>query len=71
MTVTVPAPRFIDIDGKRFLWRELLQRRRERSFAPLSACRLESFSHLRGLLRPLVPFSSRLGSCRIASAKVR
>jgi hypothetical protein len=36
-----------------------------------SACRLESFSHLRGLLRPLVPFSSRLGSCRIASAKVR
>jgi hypothetical protein len=29
MTVTVPAPRFIDIDGKRFLWRELLQRRRE------------------------------------------
>ena len=23
------APKFIDIDGKRFLWRELLQRRRE------------------------------------------
>jgi hypothetical protein len=22
------APKFIDIDGKRFLWRELLQRRR-------------------------------------------
>ena len=25
----MPAPRFIDIDGKRFIWRELLQRRRE------------------------------------------
>ena len=25
----MPAPKFIDIDGKRFLWRELLQRRRE------------------------------------------
>jgi hypothetical protein len=24
----MPAPKFIDIDGKRFLWRELLQRRR-------------------------------------------
>jgi hypothetical protein len=36
-----------------------------------SASRLESFSHLRGLLRPLVLFSARLGSCRIASAKVR
>jgi hypothetical protein len=35
-----------------------------------SACRLESFSRLRGLLRPHVPFSARLGSCRIASAKV-
>ena len=23
------APKFIDIDGKRFIWRELLQRRRE------------------------------------------
>jgi hypothetical protein len=23
------APKFIDIDGKRFVWRELLQRRRE------------------------------------------
>ena len=25
----MPAPKFIDIDGKRFLWRELLQLRRE------------------------------------------
>jgi hypothetical protein len=25
----MPAPKFIDIDDKRFLWRELLQRRRE------------------------------------------
>jgi hypothetical protein len=25
----MPAPKFIDIDGKRFLWRALLQRRRE------------------------------------------
>ena len=25
----MPAPKFIDIDGKRFVWRELLQRRRE------------------------------------------
>src|SRR4051812_21010812 len=25
----MPASRFIDIDGKRFVWRELLQRRRE------------------------------------------
>ena len=25
----MPAPKFIDIDGKRFLWRDLLQRRRE------------------------------------------
>jgi hypothetical protein len=25
----MPAPKFIDIDCKRFLWRELLQRRRE------------------------------------------
>ena len=23
------APKFIDIDGKRFVWRDLLQRRRE------------------------------------------
>jgi hypothetical protein len=23
------APKFIDIDGKRFVWRELMQRRRE------------------------------------------
>jgi hypothetical protein len=23
----IPAPKFIDIDGKRFLWREILQRR--------------------------------------------
>src|SRR5437764_14550877 len=25
----MPAPKFIEIDGNRFLWRELLQRRRE------------------------------------------
>ncbi len=25
----MPAPKFIDIDGKRFVWRELVQRRRE------------------------------------------
>jgi hypothetical protein len=25
----MPAPKFIDVDGKRFLWRELVQRRRE------------------------------------------
>jgi hypothetical protein len=25
----MPATKFIDIDGKRFVWRELLQRRRE------------------------------------------
>jgi hypothetical protein len=25
----MPSPKFIDIDGKRFVWRELLQRRRE------------------------------------------
>ena len=25
----MPAPKFIDIDGKRFIWRERLQRRRE------------------------------------------
>ena len=25
----MPAPKFIDIDGKRFLWRDLMQRRRE------------------------------------------
>jgi hypothetical protein len=25
----MPAPKFIDIDGKRFVWRELLQRRHE------------------------------------------
>ena len=25
----MPAPKFIDIDGKRFLWRDLVQRRRE------------------------------------------
>jgi hypothetical protein len=25
----MPAPKFVDIDGKRFVWRELLQRRRE------------------------------------------
>jgi hypothetical protein len=25
----MPAPKLIDIDGKRFVWRELLQRRRE------------------------------------------
>jgi hypothetical protein len=31
------APRFIDIDGKRFVWRELLQRRREQ----LAAARVE------------------------------
>jgi hypothetical protein len=26
---TMVGPKFIDIDGKRFVWRELLQRRRE------------------------------------------
>jgi len=25
----VPAPRFIEIDGKRYVWRDLLQLRRE------------------------------------------
>jgi hypothetical protein len=25
----MPAPKFIEIDGKRFLWRDLVQRRRE------------------------------------------
>jgi hypothetical protein len=25
----MPAPKFIDIDGQRFLWRELVRRRRE------------------------------------------
>jgi hypothetical protein len=25
----MPAPKFIDVDGQRFLWRELVQRRRE------------------------------------------
>jgi hypothetical protein len=25
----MPAPKFIDIDGRRFLWHALLQRRRE------------------------------------------
>jgi hypothetical protein len=29
----MPAPKFIDIDGKRFLWRELLQRRRAQAAA--------------------------------------
>jgi hypothetical protein len=29
----MPAPKFIDIDGKRFRWRELLQRRREQMAA--------------------------------------
>ena len=29
----MPAPKFIDIDGKRFVWRELLQRRREQVVA--------------------------------------
>jgi hypothetical protein len=33
----MPAPKFIDIDGKRFVWRELLQRRREQ----LAAARVE------------------------------
>jgi hypothetical protein len=33
----MPAPKFIDIDGKRFLWRELLQRRREQ----VAAARVE------------------------------
>jgi len=31
------GPKFIDIDGKRFVWRELLQRRREQ----LAAARVE------------------------------
>ena len=34
----MPAPKFIDIDGKRLLWRELLQRRREQV---ASAARVE------------------------------
>jgi len=25
----MPAPKFIDIDGKRFVWRDLMRRRRE------------------------------------------
>ena len=29
----VPVPKFIDIDGKRFAWRDLLQRRREQLIA--------------------------------------
>ena len=33
----MPALKFIDIDGKRFLWRELLQRRREQ----VAAARVE------------------------------
>jgi hypothetical protein len=26
---TMAAPKFIEIDGKRFVWRDILQRRRE------------------------------------------
>ncbi len=37
----MPAPKFIDIDGKRVLCRELLQRRREQLAA---AARLEQLS---------------------------
>jgi len=29
----MPAPKFIDIDGRRFLWRDLVQRRREQMAA--------------------------------------
>jgi hypothetical protein len=31
------TPKFIDIDGKRFVWRELLQRRREQVAAAARA----------------------------------
>lgn len=30
----MPAPKFIEIDGKRFLWRDLAQKRREQIAAP-------------------------------------
>jgi hypothetical protein len=39
------APKFIDIDGKRFVWRELLQRRREQLAA---AARVEQPSIMIG-----------------------
>jgi len=29
----MPAPRFIDIDGKRYLWRDLLRQRQEQRAA--------------------------------------
>jgi hypothetical protein len=29
----MPAPKFIDVDVKRFLWRDLVQRRREQAAA--------------------------------------
>ena len=33
----MPSPKFIEIDGKRFVWRQLLQRRREQ----LAAAKIE------------------------------
>lgn len=33
----MPAPRFIEIDGKPHLWRDLLQRRREQRLASAPA----------------------------------
>jgi hypothetical protein len=33
----MPAPRFIDIDGKRYLWRDLLRLRREQRAAAREA----------------------------------
>jgi len=31
--MTMASPKFIEIDGKRFAWRDLLQRRREQRIA--------------------------------------
>jgi hypothetical protein len=45
----MPAPKFIEIDGKRFVWRELLRRRRLRATAKIT-CRTTAVD--RSDLRP-------------------
>jgi hypothetical protein len=64
MTVTAPAPRFIDIDGKRFHWRELLQRRREQ----VAAAPNDGY-HPRGRLSPAAPEAALAPHCRRSDAR--
>ncbi len=48
----MPAPKFIEIDGKRFVWGKILQRRRER-VAAVARVEQPALFELKGDCRPM------------------